>query len=124
MSLIDKTIRRSMEGAKPNNKRVTPFMQQPESRFSHASIIKNLQSASDVALWDTGTIKWFDQTRRYGFITADENTIEIFLPWTILQESNIPEKLARIGTPVRFRCDPPEAPGKRPRATHVILIKR
>lgn len=79
---------------------------------------------TDIALWDTGKIKWFDQTRRYGFITADESGIEIFLPWTILQESNIPERLARIGAPVRFRCDPPEAPGKRPRATHVVLISR
>lgn len=124
MALFDKTVRRNL-GEAPNNNRTRPFLHQPESRFSHVSIMAKLEEArtSDIALWDMGKVKWFDQTRRYGFITSDDG-IEIFLPWTVLQESNIPEKLARIGTPVRFRCDPPEAPGKRPRATHVILINR
>ena len=85
---------------------------------------RDRRAQDDVALWDTGKIKWFDQTRRYGFITADDADVEIYLHWTILQESNIPERLARIGAAVQYRCSPPEAIGKRPVATHVKLLNR
>lgn len=79
--------------------------------------------ALDVVPWDTGTIKWFDTTRRFGFITTEDGD-EVFLPWTVLQESNIRERLMKMGTPVLYRCVPPDAPGRRPRATHVALMTK
>ena len=81
-------------------------------------------NAEQVDVWDTGVCKWFDPVRRYGFIISDGGEQEIFLNWTCLQESNIPEKAMRIGTPVRYRCTPPEGPGRRPRATHVSLMTK
>lgn len=74
--------------------------------------------------WFTGVIKWFDQVRRYGFIVDDEDGGDIFLPWTVLQESEIPERAAKIGTKVRYRCVPPERAGKNPRATHVVIVQK
>ncbi len=86
-------------------------------------LAKTDNPSSEVLPWDTGTIKWFDITRRYGFITTEDGD-EVFLPWTVLQESNIPERAMKIGTPIRYRCTPPEGPGRRPRATQVVLMTK
>ena len=87
-------------------------------------LTKTPKTQDEVSLWETGVCKWFDGVRRFGFITPDDGEAEIFLPWTTLQESNIPERAMRIGVPVRYRCTAPEGPGRRPRATHVALMTR
>lgn len=80
-------------------------------------------SERDAPVWDTGTVKWFDPVRRWGFITPSEPGPDVFLPWTVLQECAIREKDARPGVAVKFRWTPPERSGHRPKATHVLLVK-
>lgn len=93
--------------------------------MSTSSITKLKPDAQDdLAVWDNGRIKWFDRVRRFGFIITDEDGSEVFLPWTSLQESNIPEHAMKIGTPVRYRCVPPDRMGGNPKATHVMLLTK
>lgn len=72
--------------------------------------------------WAHGHIKWFDQVRRFGFV-IDEDGRDVFLPWTALQNCEIPERQARIGAAVRFKSEPPERPGKNPRVTHIEIVR-
>jgi CspA family cold shock protein len=72
---------------------------------------------------ELGTIKWFDERRRYGFITPDTGEQDIFFPWTVLKSCGIAERDAQEGIRVRFKWQPPERAGRRPSATFIALIR-
>lgn len=80
----------------------------------------NIENAD---LWDTGRIKWFDERRRFGFITPDEGDSDIFFPWTVLKACGIAERDAQEGIRVRFKWTAPDRAGRRPSATHIAIIK-
>jgi cold shock CspA family protein len=80
--------------------------------------------ATAVPQWTTGKIKWFDRTRRFGFVYFDDSDEEAFLAWTAVQESNIRESSLMIGTRVRFTCTPPRRQGGRPEVVRLALIDR
>lgn len=48
----------------------------------------------------TGKVKWFDVTKGYGFITADDGGPDVFLHLSKVQESNLPTLEA--GTPLQY----------------------
>jgi cold shock CspA family protein len=75
--------------------------------------------------WCKGKIKWFDPTRRFGWVIPDTDTgPDIFLPWLILQECGINEADMRRDAPVVFQWKPPERIGKRPEVTKIQKVIR
>jgi cold shock CspA family protein len=76
-----------------------------------------------VNAWETGSIKFFDPVRRWGFIVPDEGFEDIFFPWTTLQESGIRESQARIGVRVMYVAKAPDHPGQRFKALRIRLIR-
>jgi cold shock CspA family protein len=80
-----------------------------------------------ITVWETGTVKWFDRVRRFGFVffdEADSGENEAFLRWTVLQESNIAETSLRQGTKVRFTWKPSVNAGGRPEVVRIALVDR
>lgn len=91
--------------------------------MSTKSTVIELLGSATVDPWDTGVIKQFDDKRRFGFIIPDEGDLDIFFPWTVLKSSGIPEREAQEGIRVRYKCIPPDGPGRRPKATHIVIVK-
>jgi cold shock CspA family protein len=79
--------------------------------------------ANTIVTWDTGTIKFFDPVRRWGFILPDDGYDDVFLPWTTLQDSGIRESHARIGVRVMYVAEAPDHPGRRPKAIRMRLMR-
>lgn len=91
--------------------------------MSTKTAVIDLIGSATVDPWDTGTIKWFDERRRIGFITPDEGDEDVFFPWTVLKSSGIPEREAQEGIRIRFKFLPADRPGRRPKATHIVIVK-
>lgn len=87
------------------------------------TVVTPPQPTGTVEPWDTGAIKWFDERRRFGFITPDEGEQDIFFPWTVLKACGIAERDAVEGIRVRFKWKAPDRAGRRPSATHIAIIK-
>lgn len=62
--------------------------------------------------WMTGSIKWYDPSRRYGFIVPDRGEGEIFLCWRELRKARIPETGVQDGARVHYTARPADKPGK------------
>lgn len=94
-------VNRPGNGAKPHARRAQP----------------RLTRRDDMP--ETGTIKWYDQDRRYGFI-ADDRGGDVFLHKSVAMQYGIREIELQKGTPVKFVLSDPQ-PGLRPEATAVAL---
>lgn len=97
------------------------------NKMSKAALLEKNEARigeASVPQWVTGKIKWFDRTRRYGFVYFDDSDEEAFLAWTSVQESNIRESALMIGTRVRFTWTPPRRQGGRPEVVRLALIDR
>ena len=61
---------------------------------------KTKQDDDELALFDvTGTIKWFDPRKGYGFITPDDGSEDVLLHITCLRAAGF--QVARMGQPIR-----------------------
>lgn len=65
----------------------------------------------DKPAWQTGSVRWFDPVRRFGFIIPDRGADDVFLYWRELKTSRIPECDLEAGTRVRFTTRKPDRPG-------------
>jgi CspA family cold shock protein len=64
-----------------------------------------------------GTVKWFNESKGYGFITPDDGGQDLFVHFSEIQEEGF--KTLREGDGVRFE----EGQGQKgPQATHVQKI--
>jgi cold shock CspA family protein len=76
--------------------------------------------------WETGVLKWFDPTRRFGFVIPANvgffSGREIFLHWLKLQKCSIAEAHMREGVRVSFRWGPDPRGRPNPVVTEIRLI--
>lgn len=93
--------------------------------MTHVAIIRSRGRSQprvdDLAEWDVAVVKWYDRSRKYGFLLLDDGS-EVFLHWLALQLSGIKEHLMLPGVRVRFVGGPPDRKGGRPRAERVEII--
>ncbi len=68
----------------------------------------------------TGTVKFFNHSRGFGFITPDDGGKDVFLHITALQNSGL-EALDE-GTKVTFETEP-DRRGKGPQAINIALAE-
>ena len=66
----------------------------------------------------TGTVKFFNQSRGYGFITPDDGGKDVFLHISALQQSGLPA--LDEGARVTFETEP-DRHGKGAQATNVQM---
>ena len=64
----------------------------------------------------TGTVKWFNEEKRYGFITPDDGGKDLFVHQTALEDG---ERALSDGTKVEFEAE--EGP-KGPKAVNVKTV--
>ena len=65
-----------------------------------------------------GTVKFFNQTKGYGFISPDDGGKDVFVHVTAVQRSGIPELVE--GTKVSFEIQPDKR-GRGPQAVELQL---
>lgn len=68
----------------------------------------------------TGTVKWFNAGKGYGFISNDEGGEDVFVHFSAIQTEGF--KTLRDGQKVSFEVETDEAKGKL-RATNVTPIE-
>ncbi|MDA7946932.1 MAG: cold-shock protein [Hyphomicrobiaceae bacterium] len=68
----------------------------------------------------TGTVKFFNHSRGFGFITPDDGGKDVFLHITALQNSGLPA--LDEGTKVTFETEP-DRRGKGPQAVNIALAE-
>ncbi len=66
----------------------------------------------------TGTVKWFNKDKGYGFITRDDNKGDVFVHFTAIQMEGF--KTLQQGQRVQFEV---EEDVKGPRAKNVIVLE-
>lgn len=67
----------------------------------------------------TGTTKWFDAKKGFGFLTCDDKSDDVFVHHSSIQAKGF--KLLSEGDRVQFDIIPGQA-GKGPKATNVVII--
>ena len=87
---------------------------------------KKISNERPLPQWETGTVKWFDRQRRFGFIYFDDvgDSDQAFLPWTVVQESNISERALKPEVRVRFTWKASRLVGGNPEVTRIVLVDR
>lgn len=65
----------------------------------------------------TGTVKWFNESKGFGFITPDDGSKDVFVHFSAIQDMNF--KTLAEGQKVRFAV---ENGAKGPSATNVTAI--
>ena len=68
----------------------------------------------------TGTVKFFNHSRGFGFITPDDGGKDVFLHITALQNAGLPA--LDEGTKVTFETEP-DRRGKGPQAVNIALAE-
>ena len=67
----------------------------------------------------SGTVKWFDEKKGFGFIAQDGGGRDVFVHHSVIEGSGF--KTLGEGEPVEFECDSSEG-DRGPRATRVIRL--
>jgi CspA family cold shock protein len=62
-----------------------------------------------------GTVKWFNETKGYGFITPEDGTADVFVHYSVIQANGY-KKLAE-GQAVEFECQ------KGPKGMQATMVK-
>jgi len=60
----------------------------------------------------SGTIRWFDPQRRFGFVIPDLGKEDVFLYWRELRKAGISESDVKDGQRVEFTVKAPDKPGR------------
>ncbi len=68
----------------------------------------------------TGTVKFFNHSRGFGFITPDDGGKDVFVHVTALEKSGLPA--LEEGAKVTFETEP-DARGKGPQAVNIQLAE-
>ena len=68
----------------------------------------------------TGTVKFFNHSRGFGFITPDDGGKDVFVHITALEQSGLPA--LDEGAKVTFETEP-DRRGKGPQAVNVALVE-
>ena len=66
----------------------------------------------------TGTVKWFNAEKGYGFITPDDGTDDVFVPFSAIVADGF--KTLEEGQKVTFETEPDPRGAKGVRATNVV----
>ena len=74
--------------------------------------------------WQKGEIRWFDPSRRFGFVIPDTGVEDVFLYWRELRNSGIAESEAKDGQRVKFTDKRPDKPGRCQRQVELIKLVR
>lgn len=67
----------------------------------------------------TGTVKWFDEKKGFGFINCDDKSEDVFVHHSAIQARGF--KLLKDGDRVEFEVFPGKA-GRGPKAANVRMI--
>lgn len=67
----------------------------------------------------TGTVKWFNDAKGFGFITPDDGQKDVFVHISAVQSSGLPG--LEDGQKVRFDTEPDKR-GKGPKAVNLSVI--
>lgn len=91
--------------------------------MNDATPLRTSKPSIPADVWHKGDVKWFDRSgRRFGFIIPDDDTFngaDVFFSWQVLDKYNIKESRITEGARVEFRAEPPDRPGRRPRAVQI-----
>jgi CspA family cold shock protein len=71
---------------------------------------------------ETGTVKWFNDVRGYGFIERDGGGRDLFVHFTAI-EAEVDHRTLKEGQRVEFEAEE-GSPGKKPRAARVRVIEQ
>jgi len=86
--------------------------------FSSTFKTKSLQSRRKKEM--TGTVKWFNAEKGYGFITPDDGTEDVFVHFSAIVAEGYKKLLE--GQKVTFETEPDPRGAKGVRATNVVAI--
>jgi cold shock protein len=78
----------------------------------------NLEGEKELPMRQSGTVKFFNHSRGFGFITPDDGGKDVFLHISALQRSGLPA--LDEGARVSFETEP-DRRGKGPQAVNVQL---
>jgi CspA family cold shock protein len=78
----------------------------------------NLEGEKELPMRQSGTVKFFNHSRGFGFITPDDGGKDVFLHISALQRSGLPA--LDEGARVSFETEP-DRRGKGPQAINVQL---
>lgn len=79
-----------------------------------------LRGKGDLPMSETGTVKFFNHSRGFGFITPDDGGKDVFVHITALEASGLPA--LDEGAKVTFETEP-DRRGKGPQAVNVQLAE-
>lgn len=68
----------------------------------------------------TGTVKWFNDTKGYGFIAPADGTKDVFVHISALEKANL-DGLSE-GEKVEFDTEPGRKPGQGPQAVNLKVL--
>lgn len=70
---------------------------------------------------NTGTVKWFNSEKGFGFISNDKGGDDVFVHFSAIQDSNNGYKSLNDGQQVTFETEPDPKNSKKLRAVNVHL---
>jgi CspA family cold shock protein len=87
-------------------------------RGAARGLAEDMERGKELPMRQTGTVKFFNHSRGFGFITPDDGGKDVFLHISALQRSGLPA--LDEGARVSFETEP-DRRGKGPQAVNVQL---